>query len=118
MCLRGFTLTMMLLGLYFNWEYYDQTTTLRFIMSGVYGSYAIATLGFLIEAGLYMSSDKIIETSFLISGIVLNLLCSVLSFLEYYSMQMHKNESINKGFVSFLSVVVYTMDLMFHHCIQ
>lgn len=116
MCVRGFTLTMMLLGLYFNWECYDLTTTLHFILSGVYGSFAIVTLGFLAEAGLYLRSDKFIEVSFLIGGIALNVLCSLLSFMEYYSTNIHKSESINKGFVSLLGVLVYLLDLVLLNC--
>lgn len=118
-CLRGFNLTIMMLGMFIIWECSDLTTTYNFLMIGVYGGYGIVTFGFLLEAGLYQDSDKLIEVSFLISAIALNLLCSVLSFKQFYTKnneQNHEHQFMSRGFLSLLGVVAYSIDLTFILC--
>lgn len=113
MALRSLTMTMMVLGFFFNSEDMIVLKIDNFITLGVSGSYAIITLGLLIESGLQLKSDKLVEASFLIAGIVLSLLSATLSFINFYSVDGFKQgNSVNSGIVTILATIILIVDFI------
>lgn len=101
---------MMSVGLFYSSECPDLTSLNHFIMTGVYGSIAIVSLGLTMEAGLDIHTDIHIESHLVILAGLFNLVVAVLAFYEYYSGILPINESMSKGFVSTFSFFICMSD--------
>lgn len=116
MMIRGFSLMLCTLGLFYNSESTNLTSVTHFLMTGVYGSYVVVTLGLMIEAGIGTYTDEFIETFFLILGVIFNLTTTAVAFYEYYALVMPSQDTMNKGFVSISIMVLFLVDLSVLHC--
>ena len=112
MFIRGVFLFFMALGFLFNSECDDLNALNHFIMSGVYGSCLIISLGLIIETALDAYTDLIVECNFVLTSAIMNLLVTVLSFYEYYSGILKVDESMHKGFVSCAGFFISIGDLL------
>lgn len=112
MCLRGLSLCLLMICLYYTSESEDIAGSLTFLLCGVYGGYAVVTFGLLLEAGLMQKSDKCVEALFLLCAIILNTMCVVVALYQYYTATTFRRERMmNKGIISILLVVLFSVDL-------
>lgn len=111
MCLRAIAFMLLIFALYFNTESEDITTCDYFVLSGVYGGYTVVTLGLLLEAGLHIDSDKLIECIFLVSAIFMNLLSAGLAFIQFYAGGKYRREALHKGLLSVIAGAMYLADI-------
>lgn len=111
MFLRGAVLIMMLIAYFLNSESLNLLAISQFVKTGVYGSYAIITLGLLCEAGFRIHSDVCVEASFLLGGVLFNTLCAAIAFIDFEKFSI--GEKLDMALLSILSSIVFIIDFLF-----